>query len=89
MQVMIRNVFDGRPILGGSDLVSFARKGSGSSKRGSVLESSGAGKSGMKNHSGVLFLYSRMKRSFQPKWCVLANGNFRYLISTDVQLCYH
>jgi len=72
----MRSVFDGRPILGASDIVSsLARKSSGSSKRGSVLDGF---KPGTKNHSGVLFLYSKMKRSFQPKWCVLGNGNFRY-----------
>lgn len=71
-------MFDTRSIIGSDpDPVSFARKGSGSSKRGSVMENSGSAKPGTKNHSGVLFLYSRMKRSFQPKWCVLANGNFR------------
>ena len=43
------------------------------------MEGSSMGlKPGTKNHSGVLFIYSRMKRSFQPKWCVLGNGNLRY-----------
>jgi hypothetical protein len=71
-QVMMRSILDSRPAIGGHEL---GRRGSGSQKRGSNLES---GKPGTKNHSGVLFLYSRLKRSFQPKWCVLGNGNFRF-----------
>ena len=75
----MRSVFDSRTILGASDLVGLSRKSSGSSKRGSD-----SGKPGTKSHSGVLFLYSRMKRSFQPKWCVLGNGNFRFAPPNDL-----
>ena len=40
-------------------------------------------KPGTKNHSGVLFCWSRSKKIFQSKWCVLGNGNFRYFNEKD------
>ena len=56
-QVIMRSVLDGRSVVA-TDL---GRRGSGSQKRGSSVDASGGGlsKPGTKNHSGVLFLYSR------------------------------
>ena len=34
--------------------------------------------SNLKTRSGVLYVYSRSRRNFQPKWCVLNHADFRY-----------
>ncbi|QQP38476.1 Uncharacterized protein FKW44_019054, partial [Caligus rogercresseyi] len=63
----------------------FSRKSD--SWRRSPLEPENAflfsSKGGAKSHSGVLSLWSRSRKSYQPKWCVLGNGNFQYFNDED------
>ena len=44
-------------------------------RRSSYITSS---PSHLKTKSGVLYVYSRSRRSFQPKWCVLDHADFKY-----------
>jgi len=34
--------------------------------------------SNLKTRSGVLYVYSRSRRTFQPKWCMLNHADFKY-----------
>ncbi len=54
---------------------------SSSRRRSSALLEHGVSSSThnhFKMRSGVLYVYSRSRRAFQPKWCILGNGDFRY-----------
>ncbi len=46
--------------------------------KSALLTPSGLYQSHVKTRSGVLYIYSRSRRSFQPKWCVLNHADFKY-----------
>ncbi|XP_040570761.1 arf-GAP with Rho-GAP domain, ANK repeat and PH domain-containing protein 2 isoform X2 [Lepeophtheirus salmonis] len=60
----------------------FMRK-SDSWRRSPLIESENSTTTGAKSHSGVLSLWSGNKKAYQPKWCVLGNGNFQYFNDED------
>jgi hypothetical protein len=49
-----------------------------SRRRSALLDINGLQRSQVKMRSGVLYVYSKSRRIFQPKWCMLNQGDFKY-----------